>query len=63
MRFRLRTLLIVLAILPPLVWIGWTRCEAWRLARDARRAAWTIEVRGYHMHPRTSTVTPANANP
>ena len=63
MRYRLRTLLIVLAILPPLVWIGWTRYEAWRAARDARRAAWTIEVRGYHMHSRPSSVTPANANP
>jgi hypothetical protein len=30
MRYRLRTLLIVLAILPPLLWIGWTKYEAWR---------------------------------
>jgi cytochrome c-type biogenesis protein CcmH/NrfG len=42
MRFRLRTLLIVLAIVPPLSWIGWTKYEAWRagqVARERQRAA------------------------
>ena len=29
-RYKLRTLLILLAILPPLLWIGWTKYEAWR---------------------------------
>jgi predicted negative regulator of RcsB-dependent stress response len=38
MQFRLRTLLILLAILPPLLWFGWTRYEA-RKAEQARRAA------------------------
>jgi hypothetical protein len=38
MRFRLRTLLILLAILPPLLWFGWTKYEAWK-AEQARRAA------------------------
>jgi hypothetical protein len=38
MRYRLRTLLIVLAIFPPLIWIGWTKYEAWQ-AEQARRAA------------------------
>ena len=38
MRYRLRTLLILLAILPPLLWFGWTKYEAWR-AEEARRAA------------------------
>jgi hypothetical protein len=36
MRYRLRTLLILLAVLPPLVWIGWTKYEAWRAAQAAR---------------------------
>jgi hypothetical protein len=36
MRYRLRTLLILLAILPPLVWIGWTKYEAWRAEQAAR---------------------------
>jgi hypothetical protein len=36
MRYRLRTLLILLAILPPLVWIGWTKYEAWRAEKAAR---------------------------
>lgn len=33
MRYRLRTLLIVLAVLPPLLWFGWTKFEAWRAAQ------------------------------
>jgi hypothetical protein len=36
MRYRLRTLLIVLAILPPLLWFGWTKYEAWREAERQR---------------------------
>ena len=41
MRFRLRTLLIVLAILPPLVWFGWTNYEAWRAGQQLRmRRQW-----------------------
>ena len=38
MRYRLRTLLILLAVLPPLLWLGWTKYEAWK-AEQARRAA------------------------
>jgi hypothetical protein len=30
MRYRLRTLLILLAVLPPLMWLGWGRYQAWR---------------------------------
>ena len=30
MRFRLRTLLILLAILPPLVAVGWLQYSKWR---------------------------------
>jgi len=37
MRYRLRTLMIVLAILPPLLWVGWTRYEAWRAERERQR--------------------------
>ena len=38
LRYKLRTLLILLAILPPLLWVGWTKYEAWR-AEQERRAA------------------------
>jgi len=44
-RYKLRTLLILLAILPPLLWLGWTKYEAWRAeqsrlkALEAERAA------------------------
>ena len=38
MRYRLRTLLIVLAILPPLLWVGWTKYEAWRVEQEQLRA-------------------------
>jgi hypothetical protein len=39
MIFRLRTLLIVLAILPPLLAVGWFTYSAWREEREQRRAA------------------------
>jgi len=38
MQYRLRTLLILLTILPPLLWFGWTRYGAWR-AEQARQKA------------------------
>jgi hypothetical protein len=38
MRFRLRTLLIVLAVLPPLLWLGWGRYRAWKAEQDRRAA-------------------------
>jgi hypothetical protein len=38
MRYRLRTLLILLAVLPPLLWIGWTKYEAWRAEKERLRA-------------------------
>jgi hypothetical protein len=37
-RYKLRTLLILLAILPPLLWFGWTRYEAWRAEQRAKEA-------------------------
>ena len=36
LRYTLRTLLILLAILPPLLWIGWGKYEAWRAEQEAR---------------------------
>jgi hypothetical protein len=38
LRYKLRTLLILLAILPPLLWIGWTTYEAWRAEQRRRKA-------------------------
>ena len=37
-RYKLRTLLIVLAILPPLLWIGWTKYEAWQAEQERQKA-------------------------
>jgi hypothetical protein len=37
-RYKLRTLLILLAILPPLLWVGWTKHEAWRAERERLEA-------------------------
>ena len=43
MRYRLRTLLIVLALAPPAAWFGW-RFGAWRAERiaehEAQQRAW-----------------------
>jgi predicted negative regulator of RcsB-dependent stress response len=38
LRYKLRTLLILSALLPPLLWFGWTRYEAWKV-EQARQAA------------------------
>jgi hypothetical protein len=45
MRYRLRTLLILLAVLPPLLWIGWTKYEAWRAERKRQRAILDAKIR------------------
>ena len=34
LRYKLRTLLILLAILPPLLWLGWTKYEEWKEERE-----------------------------
>jgi hypothetical protein len=39
MRYRLRTLLIVLAILPPLLAVGWWRYAEWKAEQERQRAA------------------------
>ena len=38
LRYRLRTLLILLAVLPPLLWFGWTKYEAWRAEQERQEA-------------------------
>jgi len=40
---RLRTLLLLLAILPPLLWIGWRKYQAWKAERERQKALrdWT----------------------
>jgi hypothetical protein len=43
-RYKLRTLLILLAILPPLLWIGWSKYEAWRAERDKERQRAAIRL-------------------
>ena len=42
MRYRLRTLLIVLAILPPLLAVGWWKYAAWRTARERQSLLLTV---------------------
>jgi len=39
MRYRLRTQLIVLAILPPLLAVGWWNYAAWKAEQERRAAA------------------------
>ena len=38
MRYRLRTLLILLAVLPPLLWFGWGKYQAWKAEQERQRA-------------------------
>jgi hypothetical protein len=44
MRYRLRTLLVVLAILPPLLAVGWWKYSAWRAERK-QQAAIELELK------------------
>jgi len=39
MRYKLRTLLILLAVLPPLLWLGWGKYQAWKAEQVRQRAA------------------------
>ena len=51
LRYKLRTLLILLTVLPPLLWIGWTKYAAWRAEQERQRQRalieenWKVEVR------------------
>ena len=45
MRYRLRTLLILLAILPPLLAVGWRRYSQWRAEQERQRALQAIQWR------------------
>jgi hypothetical protein len=38
LRYRLRTLLILLALLPPLLWIGWGKYQAWKAEQERLEA-------------------------
>jgi hypothetical protein len=42
MRYRLRTLLIVLAVLPPLLAVGWWKYAAWRAERERQWLLLTV---------------------
>jgi len=46
LRYKLRTLLILLAVLPPMLWIGWGKYQAWK-AEQERRAASEREQERY----------------
>ena len=50
MRFRLRTLLIVLAIVPPLVWVGWAKYQAWQTEREQARVR-RVWLDQFGVHP------------
>ena len=50
MRFRLRTLMFVLAIGPMVLWFGWTRYKAWKAEQD-RRAIPIIKTFGKRVGP------------
>jgi len=44
LRYKLRTLLILLAIMPPLLWIGWTNYAAWKAEQGNQRVVLLIDV-------------------
>jgi len=48
MRYKLRTLLILLAILPPLLAVGWWKYSAWK-AEQARQKAEHEQVFNFYI--------------
>ena len=44
MRYGLRTLLILLAIGPPMLWVGWTKYEAWRAEQEQRAELFRVKL-------------------
>ena len=54
MRYSLRTLLMLLVILPPLIWLGWTKYQAWRDKQNDIQAHKTFDdwrFNGLRSHP------------
>ena len=51
LRFRLRTLLVLLALLPPLLWVGWGKYQAWRAERELQRLFRTAKQRAHVVRP------------
>jgi len=44
-RYKLRTLLILLTILPPLLWFGWTKYAEWKAEQERKKALeWMLLV-------------------
>ena len=44
LRYKLRTLLLLLAILPPLLWFGWSKYEAWTAEEERLRTIKAAEL-------------------
>ena len=38
LRYKLRTLLILLTVLPPLLWIGWGKYQVWKAEQERQRS-------------------------
>jgi len=55
MRYRLRTLLIVLAVLPPLLAGGWWKYSAWRADQARQRALEAEKARIQALSDATTT--------
>ena len=49
-RYKLRTLLIVLALGPPIIWAGWNQYDRWRSQNDLRRLGIMIKNGPVHLH-------------
>jgi hypothetical protein len=42
-RYKLRTLLMLLAVLPPLLWFGWTKYSAWKAEQERQRVMVAVQ--------------------
>jgi len=61
LRYKLRTLLILLTVLPPLLWFGWGKYEAWRAEHERLRQR--VAIRLWLTLDGTSMPPPATLRP
>jgi hypothetical protein len=63
MRYTLRTLLIVLALLPPLFAVGWSKYSAWRAELNRLRTIETMELERREVNAEVASATQFVAKP
>jgi hypothetical protein len=71
-RYKLRTLLILMAVLPPLLWLGWTKYTVWREEQQRRAelvklqavdGMWVVDIQEWYRLVDGQVIPVAEPNP